>query len=124
MLEYGLFTKLYGESLSYDDIDIYIAERGWQDWMEQFNDDGVSIILKNIFNLAKMSLKEIRRAEKLTRRAFYKIYYIPVRTLENWEYEERKLTDYDKMLICYTVFVKYINSKAIIHCEVKEDCKE
>lgn len=34
MITYDLFTKLYGEAKTYDSLELYISERGWQDWMD------------------------------------------------------------------------------------------
>lgn len=104
-MKYELFTTLYQEALEYDDLEMRIAERGWQDWMDNFNSDQLGNILTTIYNLSHMSIKEMRESEKMSRAQFSRIYNIPIRTLENWDAETRKMTSYDKMLIAYTFFM-------------------
>lgn len=101
-MTYELFTQLYSEALEYSDVDMYIAERGWQDWMEAFDNHGN--ILKDIYTLANSSLKEIRESHGYTRAAFAKEYNIPIRTLEDWESEKRTAPIYVSILIAYTFF--------------------
>ena len=49
MITYDLFTKLYGEAKTYDSLELYISERGWQDWMDNFNIETVTAILRKIY---------------------------------------------------------------------------
>ena len=48
MITYDLFTKLYGEAKTYDSLELYISERGWQDWMDDFDIDNYCYLEKNI----------------------------------------------------------------------------
>ena len=53
-MKFQLYSKLYQEALTYDDVDMYIGERGWQEWMDDYGEDNVQLItsiLKSIFNL-------------------------------------------------------------------------
>lgn len=108
-MKFELFATLYKEALEYDDVDTYIAERGWQEWMENFNSDQLGCTLSTIYTLAQATVKEMREAKKMSRAQFSRIYDIPVRTLENWDSETRKMTSYDKMLIAYTFFMDGLN---------------
>lgn len=104
-MKFELFATLYNEALEYDDVDLYIAERGWQDWMDPFKENEIGPILMHIHELAKHSIKEMRETRKISRVAFSKMYSIPIRTLEDWDNGNRKITDYNKMLIAYTFLV-------------------
>ena len=99
-MKYELFVKLYGEALEYVDVDLYIAERGWQDWMDDFENPGQ--ILKSIYNLASMSVKDMRESKGFSRASFSRAYKIPLRSLENWDADVNKAPDYVKMMIAYT----------------------
>lgn len=103
-MKYVLFVTLYQEALGYSDIEMYIAERGWQDWMDQYDSERLGDILKNIYYLANTPLKEIRESRKMSRVKFASIYNIPIRTVENWEGGQNKMPDYTKMMIDYTFF--------------------
>lgn len=119
MMEYELFARLYQEAAQYGDIDMYIAERGWQDWMDDYvAEDSIdaskaSAILKNIFDLSKMTIKDIREQIKPTRAEFCRAYYIPVPTVRDWETENREMADYIKMFIAYTAFVIFFNREVL-----------
>jgi DNA-binding transcriptional regulator YiaG len=105
-MKYELFKILYSEALEYSDVDMYIAERGWQDWMDNFDEDKIGDLLASIYELAHKSLKEIRQDRNTSRAAFSHMYSIPVRTIENWDAEKTHLNEYIKMLIAYTLFIE------------------
>lgn len=33
---YEVFVRIYKEGKEYDNEEMYIAERGWQDWMDRY----------------------------------------------------------------------------------------
>ena len=101
-MKYELFTRLYGEALEYSDVDLYIAERAWQDWMDDY--ENVGDVLKAIYQLAHSTLKETREKLKISRAEFSRKYNIPVRTLENWDAAKSEAPSYVKVLIDYTIF--------------------
>lgn len=107
-MKYELFTKLYGEALDYSNVELYIAERGWQDWMEVF--DNVGSALKSIYLLAHSTLKESRERLSISRAEFSRKYNIPVRTLENWDAGINDAPEYVKMLIDYTILIEEENN--------------
>ncbi|MBO0474841.1 hypothetical protein JZO86_14150 [Enterococcus ureasiticus] len=102
-MKYELFIKLYKEALEYDSEEIYIAERGWQEWMDQVEEvERISFILKRVFYYASHSFRVVREGRKLSRAKFSRTYEIPLRTVEAWEYGETKMSNYDKLFVCYT----------------------
>lgn len=107
-MKFELFSKLYDESQEYTDVDMYIAERGWQDWMEDYENGSdatqIADILFGIYDLAHMGIKEMRASMKLTFKAFSALYSIPSRTIQDWEYGKSKTPEYLLKLIAYTIF--------------------
>lgn len=107
-MNFTLFAQLYFEALDYNDFDMYVAERGWQEWMDEFEDEdgsGLCIvnILEDIFGFAKMTLPEIRKKHNLSRAEACRIFRIPVRTFEDWE-RKGSAPEYTKCLICYALY--------------------
>lgn len=105
-MKYTLFVQLFKEGLEYASEEMFIAERGWQEWMDQFEDvEEVTFILKKIFYYTSRDLRKIREDLKLSRINFSRTYDIPLRTVEAWEYGTTKMSNYDRMFISYTFFM-------------------
>ncbi|MBO0445539.1 hypothetical protein JZO78_04215 [Enterococcus ureilyticus] len=104
-MKFELFVTLYNEALEYKNVDMYIADRGWQDWMENFPEDKLGGILKAIYTLADQSIKEMREERGISRARFSRSYDIKLRTLENWDSGTNTTQPYTKMLIAYTFFM-------------------
>lgn len=100
-MKFELFKELYDEALGTASLDLYIAERGWQDWMEEYKSDEVADILNHIYYLANNPLKETR---KTSRAEFSRQYNIPIRTLQDWDLGNRNAPEYVKMLIDFAQF--------------------
>lgn len=109
-MNYKLFSMLYNEAIGYENVDMYIGERGWQNWMDiysnQSNVEDVADILKKIFTLSKLSIKELWERTGITMAEFGRIYRIPARTVQDWAYGKSNISNYLKALITYTIFVE------------------
>ena len=92
MITYDLFTKLYGEAKTYD-------------WMDDFDIETVTAILKKIYEYSIESLQDIRTKLNYSRIGLSRAYYIPLRTLENWD-NKQNMPEYVEVLIKYTFFIK------------------
>lgn len=103
-MTYKLFLSLYSEALGYADVDMFVAERGWQDWMDDQPTEKLGTLLQEIYFLANSDLKTIREKYGYSRAAFSRLFNIPIRSLEDWDAERRKMPDYVKALICYALF--------------------
>lgn len=109
MVKYALFAKLYFEALDYTDPDMFVAERGWQDWMDAIEDpDKIVFVLRSIYDFAKLSLQEIRESYHLSRAAFCRLFNIPIRTVEDWEAKRNKMPIYTKLLICFALITEFM----------------
>lgn len=103
-MRYELFSRLYDEAGEYDDLELYIAERGWQDWMDDYSEvDSIAEILDKIYSLAKSDFKDLRIQSGHGIKAFSLAYGIPERTVQAWEYGERTPADYLTKLLAYTM---------------------
>ena len=109
-MKFELFSRLYDEAVQYEDTDMYVAERGWQDWMDEYasgtDAKAVSDILFVIHDLAHMDIKELRNLASLSQVAFSSTYSVPRRTLQDWEYGANRTPAYMLKLISYTLFEK------------------
>lgn len=102
-MKFELFKELYSEALEDDTtLEYFIAERGWQDWMEEYDTDQVANLLSRIYYLANNPLKDTR---EVSRAEFSRQYAIPIRTLENWDTEKRAAPAYVKLLLDYAQFM-------------------
>lgn len=104
-MKYELFVELYREALEYENLDMFIGERGWQTWMEAYSIETVAEMLKSIYFLAHSPLREIREHYGYkSRTKFSTAYGLKLRTVENWEGGQREISEHDKMLIAYSLF--------------------
>lgn len=103
-MKYELFLSLYSEALGYADVDMYVAERGWQEWMDGYPEEKLGSILQEIYFLANADLKNVREKYGYSRAEFSRLFNIPLRSLENWDAGSRKMPEYVKALICYALF--------------------
>ena len=106
-MTYNDFRTIWYSALDYtaDQRDLYIAERGWQTWMDEFGDDHAAIIcaLDIIHDIAHGGIKAIRAVTGLSQQAFGDAYGIPRRTIQTWEYDVSIAPLYVTMMIGFAV---------------------
>lgn len=102
-MKFSLFKLLYTEALEEKDLEYYIAERGWQEWMDDYEAQDIADILTRIYTLANNPLKDTRN---ISRAEFSRRYSIPIRTLEAWDSDkiDRDPVGYIKLLIDFAQF--------------------
>lgn len=100
-MKFELFKELYDEALEIASLELYIAERGWQDWMEDYAPDEVVTLLNRIYQFANSPLKDTR---EMSRAEFSRRYEIPLRTLQDWDLGNRSAPEYVKLLIDFAQF--------------------
>ena len=108
MINFNLFSQLYREAADYTNEDMYLAERGWQEWMYEIDSAGVDIgkLLLDIWELSRMDIVQFRKRAGLTQVAFAERYHVPYRTLQTWEGNgtaRHEPAKYIKMMIAYTL---------------------
>ena len=90
--------------------EIFIAEPGFPDWLyEIYGEDCATLLsdLRNVYEVANMTLPEMRKATGLTQEKFAQRFGIPKRSIENWEGEQSTPPQYVRLLIADALgFVK------------------
>lgn len=113
-MDFDLFKTLYREAKEYADLDYFISERGWQDWMNPYEEhpELLAKMLIRIYELSKMNIKELRNTAmpKLTQKNFAEKYLVPIRTYENWESNPDSVSVSNLLLISYTIFESEVNN--------------
>lgn len=114
-MTYKIFRELYEQAREYDNINLYIMERGWQDWMNDLSGaDVISDVLKKIYSLANSDNKWKAISEEFRNfKEISDIFGIPYKTMQNWNSGHVRPSEYLLLLIAYAV----INDI----CEKKEE---
>lgn len=103
MIKYDTYLKLYSEAIGYgDNFEMYVAERGWQEWMNNIEDP--SEVLISVYKMAHMSIADVRKAMNLSQMMFSQFVGIPKRTIEDWEAGKRRINPYQLCMISYIVW--------------------
>ena len=123
-MKFELFSGLYKESLESTDKEMFIAELGWQDWMNQYNAHEIGILLSEIYTLANSSIRENRERYGLTRASFCRRHDIPRRTAESWEMEQNKIAPYLKELFDYSFLTDPKQEEENKMVKTKEELQE
>lgn len=114
MITYNDFRSIWFSAQEYapEQHDLYIAERGWQGWMDEFGEEGTFSIIRvldAIYTMAHGGISAIRSVTGMSQISFSAAYGIPRRSVENWERdssetrEAREAPSYTQMLLGYAV---------------------
>lgn len=114
MMTFSDFRRAWLSALEYtpEQHDLYVAERGWQDWMDEYGaDDAESIVrvLDAVYTMAHGGFRAIRSITGLSQTGFAAAYGAPRRSIQNWEYDAgevgnaREAPAYTQILLGYAV---------------------
>lgn len=104
-MNYNLFAYLFNEAREYENFDMFLGERGWQEWMNDYSEESIVPIMRKIFALGKKSTAEIIKDYKtMCKDSFLGECGIPYRTLQNWVLGTREPAPYVISLIAYAIF--------------------
>ena len=105
-MKYNLFATLFNEAREYENFDMFLGERGWQDWMDDYtNSDDIVSVMEEIYALGKKSTAEIvKDYKKMCSHSALGECEIPYRTLQNWALGTREPAPYVIALIAYAIF--------------------
>lgn len=103
-ITYETFLSLYKEAKEYDDVDLYVAERGWQPWMDDIGgvDEAVKLMYK-IYDLRFANVKELRAELGYTLNKYAQLFNTSQRNVERWESGERNIAPAWLSLMVYAV---------------------
>ena len=99
-IKYHDFYVLFSAATTEQDKDPFIAE--WSSSSifypdengPDINADDLADALANIWDVAHLTVRDIRQHLGLTQAAFAERFCIPRRTVENWEYKDKNPTYY------------------------------
>lgn len=104
---YTTFIRLCDEAVKHSDPEEFIMTIGWQEWMNKAADaDEITKDLSLIFELASLDFPGLRKRLNVSMAKMSTMYWIPLRTIENWDSGKREMKDYDLDFIRYTIFVQ------------------
>lgn len=107
-MTYSLFASLLSEAKEAKNLDTYVSERGWQEWMDDYSDNSdasaVTDVLNRIYEIGDMSIKELVDEFATINKDTIKSGVIPMRTLQGWKYGEREPAPYMGVMMAYIVF--------------------
>lgn len=107
-MNFGLFHELYEEANTYKDVDAFINSRKDDATLKAMYDN-VVLLLRFIYDIARMNIKDIREYLGMTRPMFCEYYEIKMRTLEDWEYGKNPVSPRLLKLLSYTLIVDFMN---------------
>lgn len=112
-INYSTFARLYNEAKQEENLDTYISERGWQDWMGDNEDktDEIILLLQAIYNAVRSDFKSLNKMLGLSQIEMIRAYDIPRRTLQSWESGEREPTDHVRKLLSYAIIMEMLNKE-------------
>lgn len=101
------FRKHYKDAIETESEELFIAEPGWEDWMDRYDVDTAVSILKIIYKLSQAghNITKLRTIYGSSRSEFSRTFGIPLRTLENWDNGICKPNDYPFYMIAHEVFI-------------------
>lgn len=105
-MRFSTFRDLFRDALENSDPDVFIAERGWQDWMDAYGGDTDRLArdMRYIWDAAHIGVRAIRDRVGASQAGFARRFGIPTRTYEAWEMGERRPPPYVVMLLAYAAF--------------------
>ena len=106
-MKFELFDKLYKSAKTYESIDGYINI--WEDESEiKSQYDNIVLLLRFIYDIAHMGIREIREYLGMTRPMFCERYELKIRTLEDWEYGKNPVPERFLKLLSYTLIADFM----------------
>lgn len=111
-MNYSLFAQLLSEAKEAKNIDSYIIERGWQEWMDDYSAgsdaSNLTDVLNRIYEIGDMSIEELTDKFMSATKGSVKEACIPKRTFYSWKSGEREPAPYLLVMMAYIVFVSEV----------------
>lgn len=95
------YYRLVSDALAAESEEMFIAEQGWADWMDEYGEDTERLAsdMRNIYQVSHMTMLDLISASGLTKAAFSRRFLIHLRTVENWVYGIHPCPIYVRMMI-------------------------
>lgn len=104
-IEFDMFIRLYNEAKSYNNLDMYIMERGWQEWMNDLEPGTVAEVLKRIYSIAKDGFPELLSRYETLRKVSNR-FGIPYSTLQRWKSGITDVPEYTLLMMAYITIIE------------------
>lgn len=100
-MTYETYRNLVSDALNAENEEMFIAEQGWADWMDEYGEDTDRIAddMRNIYKVAHMTVRDLISASGMTKAAFSRRFLIHLRTVENWVYGIHPCPIYVRLMI-------------------------
>ena len=96
-MTYKKYYDLVRDAMECESAEQFIGEVGCPEWAPEDANQFVAD-LTNIWQVAHMSIKDMRTAVGMTQAKFAERFAIPKRTLENWEMRDGR-AEYDRLMM-------------------------
>lgn len=106
MVSFETFKILYSDAKEYQTEEMYILERGYQDWMDDIGDfDDIASLLRDVYDMSNGGFPALTKHFKSIAEmsAFFNV---PYSTAQKWNHGIAKLPDYTLELMTYIVLNK------------------
>ena len=107
-MTFDLFLRLYQEAKSYDNLDMYIMERGWQDWMDDYQKSSESAdasaivsVLTDIYDMANGGVNDLCEKAGIGMKSLANLMQVPYPTMQRWK--ASGIPERDKMMIAFAI---------------------
>lgn len=107
-MNFKQFLELYEEAKKCENVDDFIDRKKILE-LKNAQDVDVVLLVRFIYDLAHMSIKEIREYLGLPRPQFCERYEIKLRTLEDWEYGKNPVPQRLLKLLAYTLVEDFLH---------------
>lgn len=112
MINFKTFATLYAKAQECDNIDSYILERGWEEWMDNVVFVDVVNILTDIYKMSVDGINGILQASELNLSQLARKFFVPLKTVQKWKQGVRKPPEYTMLMLSYIVLTdKYFADK-------------
>ena len=100
-ISYETFARLYAEAKQYEDEEMYVMERGWQDWMNNLaNAEEIVDTLKEIYDIAKHGIDAVLSRYRSLKQVSV-LYGVPYSTVQKWHSGAIVPPEYTVMMFAY-----------------------
>ena len=103
-INFETFCRLYSEAKENTDIDHYTLERGWQEWMDGYNTDGIVQLLHYIYECAQGGFRAVLRQYKSIKQ-LSTLFAVPYGTAQKWNSGECVPPEYTIMMMAYITLI-------------------
>lgn len=108
-MEKGLFFELYDEARKCEDVDAFIDCRENDVALKKIPDVNIVLLLRFIYEVSHMGIKEIREYRGMLRSDFCKKYEFEMGTLEDWEEGRTPVPQGLLILLSYTLVENFLS---------------